>query len=446
MKAIATVLDWRPRTPFYYGWLVLGITALGAFVATSVAGVVLGGIQSLIIDDTGWGRSTIGLAAASGVWLSGLLAPLAGRLTDRHGPRWLMPFGALILGVCLVVLGGVNSIWLFFVAAVVGRAVSQPLLIGVVPRTIAVNFFQRRRNQVLSLTGIFRPISGAIIIQIISAIAVTLGWRIAFRYIGLMSFVLAVPLILLVRRRPEDIGLLPDGAGAYQVRQSGIPTQPSGPSTSNPRHSAAASGGAPESNWTAREAMSAWAFWLVSVSVFLGVTGSSGLGFSLVPYLHEEAGLSIPQAAGVLSLSTVLALSSLGWGYLADRITPRWCMVVAMSAAAGVVLYLFSVDSLIDAYIFGVLWGVLHSSLEVLVYMVLARYFGRSSYGAIAGALRPFEAGGLGLGQSLGPIIYDLTASYSYLILTSAAVHLLAVVLILLARPPSRPPSDVVRV
>lgn len=117
-----------------------------------------------------------------------------------------------------------------------------------------------------------------------------------------------------------------------------------------------------------------------------------------------------------------------------------------MSAAAGVVLYLFSVDSLIDAYIFGVLWGVLHSSLEVLVYMVLARYFGRSSYGAIAGALRPFEAGGLGLGQSLGPIIYDLTASYSYLILTSAAVHLLAVVLILLARPPSRPPSDVVRV
>jgi sugar phosphate permease len=232
MKAIATVLDWRPRTPFYYGWLVLGITALGAFVATSVAGVVLGGIQSLIIDDTGWGRSTIGLAAASGVWLSGLLAPLAGRLTDRHGPRWLMPFGALILGVCLVVLGGVNSIWLFFVAAVVGRAVSQPLLIGVVPRTIAVNFFQRRRNQVLSLTGIFRPISGAIIIQIISAIAVTLGWRIAFRYIGLMSFVLAVPLILLVRRRPEDIGLLPDGAGAYQVRQSGIPTQPSGPSTS----------------------------------------------------------------------------------------------------------------------------------------------------------------------------------------------------------------------
>jgi sugar phosphate permease len=357
-----------------------------------------------------------------------------------------MPFGALILGVCLVVLGGVNSIWLFFVAAVVGRAVSQPLLIGVVPRTIAVNFFQRRRNQVLSLTGIFRPISGAIIIQIISAIAVTLGWRIAFRYIGLMSFVLAVPLILLVRRRPEDIGLLPDGAGAYQVRQSGIPTQPSGPSTSNPRHSAAASGGAPESNWTAREAMSAWAFWLVSVSVFLGVTGSSGLGFSLVPYLHEEAGLSIPQAAGVLSLSTVLALSSLGWGYLADRITPRWCMVVAMSAAAGVVLYLFSVDSLIDAYIFGVLWGVLHSSLEVLVYMVLARYFGRSSYGAIAGALRPFEAGGLGLGQSPGPIIYDLTASYSYLILTSAAVHLLAVVLILLARPPSRPPSDVVRV
>lgn len=439
MKAVATVLDWRPRTPFYYGWLVLGITALGAFVATSVAGVVLGGIQSFIIDDTGWGRSTIGLAAASGVWLSGLLAPLAGRLTDRYGPRWLMPFGAFVLGVCLVVLGGVNSIWLFFIAAVVGRAVSQPLLIGVVPRTVAVNFFQRRRNLALSLTGVFRPISGAIIIQIISAIAVALGWRAAFRYIGIMSLVLTIPLILLVRRRPEDIGLLPDGARPEQSRVSGATTRQSDSGRGGPRRLGPVSGGLAENSWTAREAMGTWAFWLVSLTTFLGVTGSSALGFSMVPYLHEEVGLSIPQAAGVLSLSTVLALSSLGWGYLADRITPRWCMIAAMSAAAGVVLYLFSVDSLIDAYIFGVLWGVLHSSLEVLVYMVLASYFGRSSYGAIAGALRPFEAGGLGLGQSLGPIIYDLTASYSYLILTSVAVHLLAVVLILLARPPSRP-------
>jgi hypothetical protein len=68
--------------------------------------------------------------------------------------------------------------------------------------------------------------------------------------------------------------------------------------------------------------------------------------------------------------------------------------------------------------------------------MLLAHYFGRASYGAIAGVLRPFEAGGLGLGQLLGPVIYDVTGSYTGLIMASVGFYLLGALLILLARPP----------
>ena len=64
MTALEAVVTWRPRPPFFYGWLVLGVGALGAFVATTIAGAVLGGIQGFIIADTGWSRSAIGLAAA----------------------------------------------------------------------------------------------------------------------------------------------------------------------------------------------------------------------------------------------------------------------------------------------------------------------------------------------------------------------------------------------
>ncbi len=73
--------------------------------------------------------------------------------------------------------------------------------------------------------------------------------------------------------------------------------------------------------------------------------------------------------------------------------------------------------------------------------MVLAQYFGRESYGAIAGALRPFEAGGLGLGQVLGPGIYDLLGSYSSMIVIAAALHFAAALLIFLARPPGVGPG-----
>ncbi len=121
-SAISALLNWRPPTPFYYGWLVLGLSGAGAFVATAIAGVVLGGVQPYILEDTHWSRTSIGLAASCGVWMSGFFAPFAGRLADRYGPRWLMPAGLIVLGLSMFAIGGAHAAWQFFIAAVIGRA------------------------------------------------------------------------------------------------------------------------------------------------------------------------------------------------------------------------------------------------------------------------------------------------------------------------------------
>ena len=374
--------------------------------------------------------------------MSGVVAPVAGRLADRYGPRWLMPIGTILLGLCLYGLGGVTTVWQFFVLAVLGRAISQPLLIGIVPRTLAVNFFLERQNLALAFIGIFRPVNAAINIQAISIIAVNQGWRTAFRYLGILSFILTIPLALVIRRRPEDIGPLPDGA-RHREEPAALPGQTQ-PGTGVPTAARTGNlGNEPQEHpWTAGEALRTRAYWLVATTAFLGTTANTTIGFNIVPYLVEEAGLTTTQAAGVLSLGTVLSLGNLGWGYLADRITPRWCVLAAMVTSAASVLFLFQVNSVLSAYIFGIVWGLSSGTSGVLISMIIAQYFGRTNYGSIGGTLRPFEAGGLGLGQSLGAVIYDIAGSYRLLVWTALCAHLLGGIFIILARAPAPPQGD----
>ena len=141
-----------------------------------------------------------------------------------------------------------------------------------------------------------------------------------------MSFLLALPLIVIMRRRPEDIGLLPDGASQEEEAATLpiFPGQESGPD--------------PEFSWTIREAIRTRAFWLVTTTSAFGPLASGAVGFSLVPYLAEDVGISKGTAAGVLSLATFLAIGNLGWAYLADWFTPRRCLVVALVVSGVMVL------------------------------------------------------------------------------------------------------------
>ena len=417
-----SILAWRLRTPFYYGWLVLAITAAATFAATGASQVVLGGIQVYITDDTGWSSNTISFAASVGTWCSGLLAPFIGRLADRYGPRWLAPFGLVSIGACFFVISGFESVWQFYAGYIVARALTNEILIGLVPRTLAVNFFRQRRNMALAMVSTFRPIASAINIQLFSLIAVHQGWRAAYRYLGILSLVLVVPVAVFMRRRPEDIGLLPDGAAPEEIDTGSRGSIPE-----------------PEASWTAGEAIRTRTFWLIVVTASLGTMATSSIGFSLVPYLVQDAGLSNGAAAGVLSLGTFLSIANLGWGYLADVFTPRRCLILTLAGSAGMIAYLITVGSLAGALGFAVAWGVFSGAVGSLEYMMLAQYYGRASYGAILGVSAPFQTVALGLGPALASTVRAAAGDYTALYIAMIAAYSCAVVLMILARPPVRP-------
>ena len=421
---------WRARFPVYYGWLILGMVFLATFGATGTTQVAMGGIQIFITDDTGWDRATLSLAVTSGSWLGGFFSPFLGRLTDRYGPRWLMAGGLIVSGIAFLSLGEVRLFWQFFAAYIIGRAVGNPTLIEVVPQTAVVNFFRRRRNIALGLMSTFRPIGGAITIQMFSLIVMYQGWRSAYRYFGIFGFLMVLPLIVIMRRRPEDIGLLPDGAS------------PGRPADEMSIARASARGTDEEFSWTAREAFGTKAFWLLGMTSVLGAWSISATGYSLVPYLHDEVGLSKTQAVGVLSFGTFLSLSNLGWGYLADRITPRRCLVICLLVSSVMLLILMTVNSLAAALAFALVWGAFSGSIGTLDHMVMAQYFGRTSYGTITGILQPFTTFTLGLGPVAASFFVAAVGNANILYFAIFGVHLAGALFVLLAHQPARPVRD----
>ena len=183
------------------------------------------------------------------------------------------------------------------------------------------------------------------------------------------------------------------------------------------------------------------AYWCIAIMAVLAVLASAGVGYILAPYLYEEAGLSREQATRVASLGAVLAITTLGWGFLADKLGPRACIILTIAGAVLAQLYLITVvNSAFTAYIFAIAWGVFSNTVGTLEHMMLAQYYGRGSFGAILGWLGPVQTTALGLAPSFGTLLGEVTDSYTVVFIVLMVLYALAGLMVFLASPPRPPP------
>ena len=266
-----------------------------------------------------------------------------------------------------------------------------------------------------------RPFYGAINVQIISLLAIRSSWRTGYRVIGIYSVLLSIPLILFMRKAPEEIGLLPDGVSADPTNTS----EKEGQAQINE-----------EISWTSSEAMKTKALWLIGVSQFLIILTLGNVSFQLVPFLNY-LGLSLPLAALAWSLTSVLdSFSHPFWGFMSDKYSPRRLMFVGLPSVIVATFLFLLVNDIKFAFGLVLLWGTSSGGLEVLGGMLLASYYGRNSYGTIAGIIGPFQILGLGLGPTLGAFMFKMTNGYETLFLFSVASYIVATFLIVLAKRP----------
>jgi MFS family permease len=412
--------------PFFYGWIIVAISMVAGFFSAGVSNITMAVVLKPISDDLGWSRALTAAAVTMGSILGGMLSPVFGPIADRLGPRFLLPSGGALVGLLAIGVSLSTEPWQFYATFVPARALTEFLLCGIVPFTAVANWFHLKRPRAMGLVAMSVPLGSAALSLIYQLFVTHYGWRSAFLALGVSLWLLVViPGAIFLRRQPEDLGLAPDGLPPPSQYDDAISLQ-------RERHKTGL-----ELSWTRGEAMRTSALWLLVASAFLASIGTGGIAFHTVAYFTDRS-IAPGVAAGALSVMALSGAMGNGlWGALAERMQPRRLSVTTMLIAAGAVALLTQVRQPFTAYIFAVLFGVNARGAAVLTQILLARYFGRRSYGAISSVLDPFHKGGLGLGALFAGLVFDFTGNYQTIFLIFMGSYVLSALFIFLARRPA---------
>ena len=407
----------------YYGWWVLlaagttGFLGFGAMIPGFLVFAVPIG-EELGIDPA---RFAFVVGAA---WAVGNLAALgAGWLSDRYGGRQLVLIGGLLSCAGYAAVAGVSSYWQLVLVysgiAAIGRG------IGIVPNlmTIANQWFVRRKALAMTLLNTTFAGGAALMVPLLAWCEGWLGWRVTILYTGALSGLLVVGAAAVIRSRPEDIGLLPDG-GRHEAVGTGA--------TRNRRLEPVYS----DSDFTLREAVSTPAFWLMTTAVTLRIASADALVINQIPMLVWKG---IPQDLAAFYLSsTFLAIIPIriAMGLAATWIPSRWLLIGGMSAGA-VGTAAFIVGSGYGAAAMFVLSIAATEGIATLGWLAVGEYFGRRSFGSLVGIMTV----SFGLGSLVAPAaagwIFAQTGTYTAALLAAAAMQLASGICYALARRPA---------
>src|SRR5215469_6868468 len=198
------------RLPFFYGWVVVAVTFI-----TMAIGVNVRTAFSLffppILSEFGWERGVTAGAFSFGFVVSGAVSPLIGRLMDRAGPRAVMELGVALMAGGLLLAPLTSAPWHLYIT--IGVMVGAgSVCLGYSGQSLFLpNWFIRRRGLAIGIAFAGVGIGSVTLLPWIQLMIERSGWRTACTAMGILILVVLAPINLLLRKRPEDVGLLPDG-------------------------------------------------------------------------------------------------------------------------------------------------------------------------------------------------------------------------------------------
>ena len=422
------------RLPFFYGWVIVGCAMLACYARQGAAVATLSIFVTPMSDEFGWSRTAMSGAVSLGGLIGGLMSPAIGQVVDRHGARAVLTVASLIIAATCVALAGTQSLLWFYIAFGMARLTfSAPFDVGL--SAPVANWFVRRRARAMAMVSL--SIGGGLAIMPLTTQLVMdeHGWRVGWIAVGVSVLLAgALPSALFMIRRPEDVGLRPDGDPARENVAAGTKG-----AAARDRSAKRAGPVEDEVSFTLHEAVRTRAFWLLIAFTGCIFTVQAGISLHQAPHFVHR-GLDATVAASVVSVfSLSSALSSLLFGYLGGRWPLHYALALTGAATAVGAGLTAQASTALAAYVSATAFGCGMGGLMTLSALAFADYFGRASFGAIRGAAVPAQAIGQAAGPLFSGLMFDLNGDYGSAFMTYSVMAGVAAVCGYLARRPAPP-------
>jgi sugar phosphate permease len=429
------VFDTSPaKKRLFYGWFLVPTVGF-LHLITSVPLFHAMGLWFVALEAAfGWNRTQLSIAFSFTRIEGGFMGPVEGYLTDKLGTRKMVLMGLIVMGLGMLLLGQVRNLWMFYLAFVI-MAMGQGMGGWLPLNTLLNNWFNRRRATAMGWSNSISRFGALFLIPVIAwAVdpeAENIGFRATATILGIFLLLVAFPVSRIIRDRPEEMGLLPDGDAPESAASEDVDSR----SEKDPHRPHVRT-----RDLTTREALRTPAFWFISVGHGFTSMIIVSMMAHLAPMLIDQ-GHSVPTAGLVVTVYTAVSMVfQIVGGYVGDRIPKNLALAFFTAIQSGsVFIILFGPPTLATAYVFAVVFGVGFGGRNPLTTSIRGEYFGRASFGKIMGLSQVPMNIMLLIAPTFAGIMRDRQGDYVIAFTTLACASMIGGVLFLFARKPKMP-------
>jgi MFS family permease len=408
------------KSRVFYGWFVL----MGVMMLIFIAGTSLFGAFAVFLpvmcNEFGWSRAELAGALSVGILSFGLPSPLFGILIARYGPRSNIIIGNLLAAIGVVGMYFVQEVWhVYFCYVFMGFGGGFGGYIA--GTTIVNNWFVKRRSLAMGMFISCGGLGGLVFPPFITALITSIGWRETWLVIsGLFVMVVFIGGVLLIRNRPEDMGLMPDGVTKSTFNEEIVKENTRGQQNT-------------PTKWL-RMVVGMPVTWLIVAVISANAFTTGTISTHQIAYL-QDLGFSAMTAASVASVMAVFnTCGSLGIGVLGLKFNIRYLTSIAFVFEIIGLVILITTGKLSIIYVYaaciGLGWGSVLTALPTFV----GNNYPRELYSQVMGIVFPFQVISQAISATLAGMVYDSTGQYTAAFKALIACGVIGFICALLAR------------